>query len=119
MYTDLKNYFSYRNKNNIEKIKIDKLISSEPNIVSIINNKNNIKILNKCIDILPKSIFIFFGEIENNLYENFIITQYSSIMATSLKTDKIINHYSDIIQDEINKEKNLISSKFYVLKPKI
>jgi len=118
-YADLENYFSYRNKNNIQKIKMEQLLSLKPNVLSIINNKNNIKILEECIKILPESTFIIFGEINNNLYENFVITPYSSIMATSLKTDKIINHYSDIIQDEINEEKNSISSKFYVLKPKI
>ena len=43
---------------------------------------------------------------------------YSSIVATKLDSNKIINHYSDIIEEEINSEENNEDNKIYVLTPK-
>ena len=42
---------------------------------------------------------------------------YSSIVATRLDEGKIINHYSDAIEKEINQESVSNTSKIYVLKP--
>jgi hypothetical protein len=42
---------------------------------------------------------------------------YSSIVATRLDEGKIINHYSDAIEKEINQESVANTSKIYVLKP--
>jgi hypothetical protein len=39
-------------------------------------------------------------------------------VATKLNTEKVINHYSDIIESEINNEFNSNQKKLYVLTPK-
>ena len=90
-----------------------------PNIISIIYNKDNISILDEVIKYSPNSTVIVYGnlDISNGSYKNYSIEIYSSIVATRLDKGKIINHYSDAIEKEINQESGAKSSKIYVLKP--
>jgi len=90
------------------------------NVISIIYNKNNLEILKKLLKLTSKSILIFYGILDKNdsLFNNYNIAIYSSIVATRIDSNKIINHYSDIIEDEINNEKNNNLDKIYVLIPK-
>ena len=60
---------------------------------------------------------VILGE-KKDLYNNYDICIYSSIVATKLDSNKTINHYSDIIEEEINSEENNEDNKIYVLTPK-
>tara|TARA_B100000575_G_C23055298_1_gene607503 strand:- start:54 stop:1172 length:1119 start_codon:yes stop_codon:yes gene_type:complete len=120
---DFINYFSYRNKNEFISLnlsELEKLTLHKPNIVSIINNKNNHNYLQKIHDILPEATIIFYGEssILESLQKDYNFCVYSSIVATKLEAGKTINHYSDIIEEEINLEKDNDLEKIYVLTPK-
>ena len=46
------------------------------------------------------------------------ISIYSTIVASKLETGKTINHYSDIIEEEINLERDNSLAKMYLLTPK-
>lgn len=120
---DFANYFSYRNKNeflNLSISDLEKLNVHNPDIVSIINNKNNHSYLQKIQDLLPEATIIFYGEsnIIESLKKDYDLCIYSSIVATKLEAGKTINHYSDIIEEEINLEKDNDLKKIYVLTPK-
>jgi len=122
-YNDLNNYFSYRISNEflkLDSLDVNNLIINKPNVISIIYNKNNLEILKKLLKLTSKSILIFYGILDKNdsLFNNYNIAIYSSIVATRIDSNKIINHYSDIIEDEINNEKNNNLDKIYVLIPK-
>jgi len=122
-YDDLDNYFSYRISNEflkLDSLDINNLVINKPNVISIIYNKNNLEILKKLLKLTSKSILIFYGILDKNdsLFNNYNIAIYSSIVATRIDSNKIINHYSDIIEDEINNEKNNNLDKIYVLVPK-
>ncbi len=120
---DFINYFSYRNKNEFISLnlsELEKLTVHKPNIVSIINNKNNHNYLQKIHGILPEATIIFYGHssILESLQKDYNLCVYSSIVATKLEAGKTINHYSDIIEEEINLEKDNDLEKIYVLTPK-
>ena len=85
-----------------------------------IYNKDNTEILNKVLNTTPDSIIIFYGNLgeKKDLYNSYDVCIYSSIVATKLDSNKIINHYSDIIEEEINSEENNEDNKIYVLTPK-
>ena len=122
-YNKLSNYFAYRNTKPYQKIDeqdFDKLSLLKPSIVSVINNQNNNEILNKLLNSLPATTIIFYGNLdeEGNLYNNYNISIYSTIVATKIDSNKTINHYSDIIEEEINNEENKDNNKIYVLTPK-
>ena len=122
-YNKLSNYFSYRDTKPYQKIDkqdLEKLSLLKPNVISIIYNKDNTEILNKVLNITPDSIIIFYGNLgeKKDLYNNYDVCIYSSIVATKLDSNKIINHYSDIIEEEINSEENNEDNKIYVLTPK-
>ena len=122
-YDKLNNYFSYRNTKPYQKIDdqdFDKLSLLKPSIVSIIYNKNNNEILNKILNSLSNTAIIFYGNLDEkeNLYKNYDICVYSTIVATKLDSNKTINHYSDIIEEEINNEESNGDNKIYVLTPK-
>jgi hypothetical protein len=123
LFNDLNNYFMYRDiisnkKYNMDDIK--ELARIKPNIISIIYNEDNIAKLNDLIKISPSSIFIVRGNLNtnDNTYKKYNIVNYSSIVATKLNTEKVINHYSDIIESEINNEFNSNQKKLYLLTPK-
>ena len=122
LYEDLNNYFSYRVDSEYIKLNDQDIVSVgdlTPNIISIIYNKDNISILDEVIKYSPNSTVIVYGnlDISNGSYKNYSIEIYSSIVATRLDKGKIINHYSDAIEKEINQESGAKSSKIYVLKP--
>lgn len=122
-YNKLSNYFSYRDTKPYQKIDkqdLEKLSLLKPNIISIIYNKDNTEILNKVLNTTPDSIIIFYGNLveKKDLYNSYDVCIYSSIVATKLDSNKIINHYSDIIEEEINSEENNEDNKIYVLTPK-
>ena len=124
LYDDLLNYFSYRSKNDftlLSKSKLQTLDKYQPNVVSIINNKNNEEYLEAIAKLLPKTNIIFYGTFSENLEKfstSYNISIYSTIVATKLETGKTINHYSDIIEEEINLEKDNTLAKMYLLTPK-
>ncbi len=122
-YNELKNYFSYRNNSEYKKFNkndIKNLKLLNPDIISIIYNKENNEILNEVLQNINNSVIIFYGVLDTNnpLLNNFEILNYSSIVATRLDSKKNINHYSDIIEKEINDENNTESNRIYVLIPK-
>ena len=120
LYDDLLNCFSYRSKNDfklLSKSKLETLDKYQPNVVSIINNKNNDDYL-AITKLLPKTNIIFYGTFSENLEKfstSYDISIYSTIVATKLETGKTINHYSDIIEEEINLEKDNTLAKMYLL----
>ena len=121
-YKDLNNYFSYRIDSKYIKLNdqdIESVGNLTPDVISIIYNKNNVSILDEVIKYSPNSIVIVYGDLDtsNDSYKNYSIEMYSSIVATRLDKRKIINHYSDAIEKEINQEGGSNSSKIYVLKP--
>ena len=124
LYDDLLNYFSYRSKNDfklLSKSKLETLDKYQPNVVSIINNKNNDDYLEAITKLLPKTNIIFYGTFSENLEKfstSYNISIYSTIVATKLETGKTINHYSDIIEEEINLEKDNALAKIFLLTPK-
>ncbi len=119
LYNKLYNYFHYRIKNKCCKIVYEQLKSSQVDIIFILYNENNLYILNQTIQENPNSIVVFFGILDKNntSYSNYKIHVYSSIVAVKLDSYKIINHYSDTIEEEINKEKGNNTNKIYVLIP--
>ena len=92
----------------------------KPNIISIIYNQNNLEILKKLILLYPYTTYIFYGNLndEDNFHKNFNIKMYSTIVAANINLNKTINHYSDIIEKEINSEISKNEDKLYVLIPK-
>ena len=123
LYYDLDNYFAYRNTAPCEKLGFDTLKGIgplSPNIISIIYNQDNREILDKVIDICPKANIIFYGRLDlaEKSLKKYDICNYSSIVATKLEDEKTINHYSDIIEKEINCEDKSNADKIYVLTPK-
>ena len=123
LYYDLDNYFAYRNIAPCEKLGFDTLSGIgplSPNIISIIYNQDNREILDKVIDICPKANIIFYGRLDlaEKSLKKYDICNYSSIVATKLEDEKTINHYSDIIEKEINCEDKSNADKIYVLTPK-
>ena len=121
-YEDLNNYFSYRVDSEYIKLNDRDIVSVgnlNPDVISIIYNKDNVSILEKVIKCSPNSIVIVYGDLDisNDSYKNYSIEMYSSIVATRLDEGKIINHYSDAIEKEINQESVANTSKIYVLKP--
>ena len=93
----------------------------QPNVISIINNQNNEEYLEAITKLLPKTNIIFYGAFSKNLKKfaaSYDISTYSTIVATKLETGKTINHYSDIIEEEINLEKDNALAKIYLLTPK-
>ena len=122
LYEDLNNYFSYRVDSEYIKLNdqdIGSVSDLTPDVISIIYNKNNVSILDEVIKYSPNSTVIVYGDLDisNDSYKNYSIEMYSSIVATRLDKGKIINHYSDAIEKEINQESGSNSSKIYVLKP--
>ena len=105
--------------NSFPNIKV-RTLNIKPNVISIIYNKDNTEILNKVLNTTPDSIIIFYGNLgeKKDLYNSYDVCIYSSIVATKLDSNKIINHYSDIIEEEINSEENNEDNKIYVLIPK-
>ena len=75
-----------------------------------------LKVVNCC----PNSVVVFYGILDSrdNIYDKYNISNYSSIVAAKLDSKKTINHYSDIIEDEINSEIKAEGKKIYVLTPK-
>ena len=124
LYDDLLNYFSYRSKNDftlLSKSGLQTLDKVQPNVISIINNQNNEEYLEAITKLLPKTNIIFYGAFSENLKKfaaSYDISTYSTIVATKLETGKTINHYSDIIEEEINLEKDNALAKIYLLTPK-
>ena len=123
LYTELKNYFLYRNiipNKKLDKSNIEVLKDIKPNIISIIYNQNNLEILKKLILLYPYTTYIFYGNLndEDNFHKNFNIKMYSTIVAANINLNKTINHYSDIIEKEINSEISKNEDKLYVLIPK-
>ena len=59
-----------------------------------------------------------FLRIQKKFSASYDISIYSTIVATKLETGKTINHYSDIIEEEINLEKDNSLAKMYLLTPK-
>ena len=124
LYDDLLNYFSYRSKNDftlLSKSRLQTLDKFQPNIISIINNKNNDEFLEVITKLLPKTNIIFYGTFSENLEKfstSYDISIYSTIVAAKLETGKTINHYSDIIEKQINLEKDNALAKMYLLTPK-
>ena len=123
LYDGFVNYFSYRNKNEFVNLKIselEKLALNKPDIISIINNEDNHSYLQDVKDLLPKTAIVFYGIFNNmeSFQKDYEISVYSSIVATKLEIGKTINHYSDIIEEEINLENNNNLEKIYVLTPK-
>ena len=121
-YENLNNYFSYRVDSEYIKLNDRDIVSVgnlNPDVISIIYNKDNVSILEEVIKCSPNSIVIVYDDLDisNDSYKNYSIEMYSSIVATRLDEGKIINHYSDAIEKEINQESGANSSKIYVLKP--
>jgi len=122
-YNELKNYFSYRCKSEYKKIDknhIKNLKLLNPDIISVIYNKDNGRILNELLKNINNSAIIFYGVLDthNSLLNKFDVLNYSSIVATRIDSKKTINHYSDIIEKEINDENDTKSNRIYVLIPK-
>ena len=123
LYSELNNYFSYRNTAGYEKLDMSnfKNISlSNPDVITIIYNSNNKEILDEVVNCCPNSVVVFYGILDSrdNTYDKYNISNYSSIVAAKLDSKKTINHYSDIIEDEINSEIKAEGKKIYVLTPK-
>ena len=123
LYNELNNYFAYRNiipNKKFDKSNIEVLNDIKPNIISIIYNQNNLEILKKLTALNPSATYIFFGHLDLNdeCYKNFVVKTYSTIVATNIDLGKTINHYSDIIEKEINEEISNNKDKLYVLIPK-
>ena len=122
-YNDLANYFSYRNIPDNEKLRksnIQDLSIIKPNIISIIYNSNNLDILKKVIKLCPSSDIVFYGNLktDDTIYNSHNISNYSTIVATKMQSEKTINHYSDIVEKEINEEIKGNDNKIYLLTPK-
>jgi len=122
-FLDLNNYFSYRKSPETERLDIadiKNIASHNPDIISTVFNSDNLKLLNNMIEICPKAAIVFYGklDISKEIYGNYNICNYSSIVATKLNSGKTINHYSDIIEEEINKEEECDDNKIYLLIPK-
>ena len=71
--------------------------------------------------LLSETNIIFYGTFSENSEKfsaSYDISIYSTIVASKLETGKTINHYSDIIEEEINLEKDNTLAKMYLLTPK-
>ena len=122
-FSKLNSYFSYRSNKTfktkfISDFKFEDLNNTD--VISIINNSNNLELIKKLKLYDIQKPIIYFGTINEvkEFESKFNFIQYSNFAACKLNSNgTIINHYSDIIQDEIQNELLNTENRIILMRP--